>query len=411
MRDDAEHPDLQALLADAQRWWTSSRSHHDRAAGELAAHGSAAAAALDRRLADAVAGLWARGWNPAALLHVVGRTLSARHARLAARVALAQAQQQRAAGLAMDGRWAAELDDLAATAGRVDAAAEGALRADAPEELMRAVTLWCALGALPAVPQTIPPPGSSPPPERGQPAPPTATDEALDGRVLTRVRALLAKAESTAFSHEAEALTAKAQQLLARHAIDAALVTADAGDTTGRRAALRRVLLHDPYVAAKAQIVGAVASTNGCAAVSTRDLGWVTVAGDARDLDAVELLSTSLLAQATAALGRQGGRRDGTGRSRTKAFRRAFLLGFATRIHERLEAAERAEARAASAEDARVLPVLRQRQDRAEETLAATFPDAVRRRLHVGHDGGWLQGSAAADAASLRTPAGRLPGR
>ena len=37
-----------------------------------------------------------------------------------------------------------------------------------------------------------------------------------DEKVLGRVRALLAKAESTTFPEEAEALTAKAQELMAR---------------------------------------------------------------------------------------------------------------------------------------------------------------------------------------------------
>ncbi|MEE3919447.1 DUF2786 domain-containing protein [Micromonospora sp. BRA006-A] len=48
-------------------------------------------------------------------------------------------------------------------------------------------------------------------------------------RMLDRVRALLAKAESTGYPAEAEAFTAKAQELMARHSIDAALL--DAGPT------------------------------------------------------------------------------------------------------------------------------------------------------------------------------------
>ncbi|CAM5725681.1 hypothetical protein SBADM41S_12325 [Streptomyces badius] len=49
---------------------------------------------------------------------------------------------------------------------------------------------------------------------------PPAADEP---RMLTRIRALLAKAEATGFPEEAEALTTKAQELMARHTIDAAL--------------------------------------------------------------------------------------------------------------------------------------------------------------------------------------------
>jgi hypothetical protein len=47
-----------------------------------------------------------------------------------------------------------------------------------------------------------------------------------DRRMLDRVRALLAKAESTEFPKEAEALSARAQELMARHRIDRALLAA-----------------------------------------------------------------------------------------------------------------------------------------------------------------------------------------
>ena len=51
----------------------------------------------------------------------------------------------------------------------------------------------------------------------------------VDAGVLAKVRALLAKAESTTFEAEAEALTAKAHQLMVRHTIDEALVAGRGG--------------------------------------------------------------------------------------------------------------------------------------------------------------------------------------
>ena len=42
-------------------------------------------------------------------------------------------------------------------------------------------------------------------------------------RILDKVRALLAKAESTQYAEEAAAYTAKAQELIATHAIDIAV--------------------------------------------------------------------------------------------------------------------------------------------------------------------------------------------
>ena len=47
--------------------------------------------------------------------------------------------------------------------------------------------------------------------------------------MLDKVRALLAKAESTEFPEEAGALTSRAQQLMARYSIDHALLAAQTG--------------------------------------------------------------------------------------------------------------------------------------------------------------------------------------
>ena len=66
------------------------------------------------------------------------------------------------------------------------------------------------------------------------------------------------------------------------------------------------------------------------------------------DLAAVEMLFTSLLVQATAAMVHAGPRRDARGRSRTRSFRHAFLNAYAARIGERLrDAAGEAASRAA----------------------------------------------------------------
>lgn len=134
--------------------------------------------------------------------------------------------------------------------------------------------------------------------------------------MLARVRALLAKAESTTFDEEAEALTAKAQELIARHALDEAALH-DAGDVGDP--SVRRIPLDPPYAKAKAFLLNEVADANRCRAVHSDDCGWVTVFGYDGDLHAVELLTTSLFAQATAAMARHGSRRDATGRSRTRS--------------------------------------------------------------------------------------------
>src|SRR5439155_7533472 len=146
----------------------------------------------------------------------------------------------------------------------------------------------------------------------------------VDGRMLERVRALLAKAESTTFPEEAEALSAKAQELMACHAIDRALLEAAASDSTPG-ASGRRIVIDDPYARPKSLLLAEVADANRCKAVWSPDFGWSTVFGADDDLDIVELLFTSLLCQATAAMTAAGSSAEGPlgRRARTKSFRQS----------------------------------------------------------------------------------------
>ncbi|WP_341865379.1 DUF2786 domain-containing protein [Kitasatospora cheerisanensis] len=165
--------------------------------------------------------------------------------------------------------------------------------------------------------------------------------------MLGRIRALLAKAESTGFPEEAEALTAKAQELMARHSIDEALLSAG-GPSADEPAALR-IGVDNPYEGPKTMLLDAVAAANRCRVVWAKEFGFCTLIGFDADLDAVELLYTSLLVQATSAMQRAGSRKHKDGAARTKAFRQSFLVAYAARIRERLaEATERATEDAAA---------------------------------------------------------------
>jgi len=74
--------------------------------------------------------------------------------------------------------------------------------------------------------------------------------------VLQKVRGLLAKAESTEFEAEAAALTAKAQELMTRHAIDRAAL--HVGQAVGRPSIIR-VAIEAPYVDPKSLLLQLVA--------------------------------------------------------------------------------------------------------------------------------------------------------
>ncbi|HXY91138.1 MAG TPA: DUF2786 domain-containing protein [Acidimicrobiia bacterium] len=218
--------------------------------------------------------------------------------------------------------------------------------------------------------------------------------------ILHTVRALLAKAESTTFEAEAEAFTAKAQELMTRHRIDRALVDATSERRTEPRA--RSIVIADPYAAAKASLLAHVAGANGCTSVWSSAIGVSTVFGYTDELDAVEELYTSLLVQAVQAIRRAGPKVDAYGRSRTKRFRRAFLLAFACRIGQRLrdtvrDTVEHATMQAGVA----LVPLLAARAARSAAAAEAAFPH-TRRVAPVASDGeGWRAGTSCADAADL----------
>jgi hypothetical protein len=235
-----------------------------------------------------------------------------------------------------------------------------------------------------------------------------------DPNVLARVRALLAKEESTEFPEEAEALSAKAQELMSRYALERALVDAEAGDAEPITA--RRLWLDAPYVGAKSLLVDAVASANRCRTVLAEKLGFVTVLGDDVDLDAVETLTTSLLVQATRAMISAGRQTTRHGVSRTRSYRQSFLVAYATRIRERLQAAtteamsetEAAMARqhpdadgSGASASSRLLPVLAARERAVDDLCDELFPKLVTRRTSVSNAAGYHAGRAAADLAVL----------
>ncbi|MEU5725206.1 DUF2786 domain-containing protein [Micromonospora sp. NPDC047738] len=394
-------PDAEQLLADAL---AAARGTDVRAAERaldrlVVGDGPAVDAVLLARLARGVGRLWPRGWQPVDLDRIAARRLAPRGAQLLRGVLAAQRREQPGPvpqwfddQLAeLDARWDGD-------AGWLDRRAGG----DRITALRDAVDAVGLVEALPPVAVLRPPPG-------GPAATSRTTTPATGSRMLDRVRALLAKAESTSFPAEAEALTGKAQELMARHSIDAALLDATA-ERPDQPSGVR-LGTEAPYAAAKALLIQEVAAANRCESVWSDDLGFATVLGFPADLAAVELLHTSLLVQATAAMLRgRGERRAGRGR-RTKGYDESFLNAFALRIGERLRAVTAAADREAAGERGgdRLLPVLAARSDAVQERVDQLFPGVTRHRLQVRDAEGWTSGTSAADRASLEvgTPARR----
>ncbi len=384
-----ELPRVDDLLDAAVHAWSEAPASYVALVDALVDRASETVPLLERELARAVADLWERGWAPADLVQAVTRRLTDGHGDLAAAVTLVDGRSRVQRSERLHPRWQAQLDAL-------EEGRSGGARVE-PASVSAAVDVLVFVLRLGPVPSTIPPPGT--------PADSGWERAGLDERILSRVRALLAKAESTPFDEEAEALTAKAQELIARYALDEALL--HEGDDVGQPS-VRRLTVDPPYADAKAVLLHAVGAANRCRVVHSRDVGWVTLFGYDADLDAVELLGASLLAQATAAMARHGSRRDAAGRSRTRSFRRSFLYGFASRIGERLR--ETADAEVAATDADALLPVLAARDDRLDAAVTAAFPRLERSSGSISHGGGYLAGRAAADDADLRTVAGRIAG-
>jgi hypothetical protein len=361
--------------------------------------------ALIASLVGAVTTGWHQGWQPAEMVRQVGRQFGARHARLATDAVAAEIRSY--SSVTVDERWEAQLAALGATAwwGSDDGYLErwrDRERTDLKAAVTCALETLFAFATLPELGSLGPLPGTA---RRGALDSERKPGRLVDQRMLGRVRALLAKAESTEFPEEAEALTSRAQELMSRHSIDDALLAAAGPGAAGPgQASGRRLFLDSPYEVAKAVLLDVVAGANRCRAIWHKNLGLCTVLGFPGDLDAVELLFTSLLVQATTALVHAGSRRDAYGRSRTRSFRQSFLASYAQRIGERLTDAAGAAERQAVADSpgTDLLPVLAARDRAVDEAVEEMFPELTQHAVNSVHDReGWITGRAAADLATL----------
>ncbi|MFJ9807767.1 DUF2786 domain-containing protein [Streptomyces sp. NPDC101158] len=346
----------------------------DTAASLLAADRSADAE-LARRGREFVRTLWTRGWQPADLVRMARRELADEHVRLL--VSLVRSETDGYERLPH--RWQAQLD--AFDPGET-------LPADRFSNATTTLELYRLLVRLPRLDAVGPVPGEAlPPAAAGEP------------KMLTRIRALLAKAEATSYAEEAEALTAKAQELMARHSLDEASLAA--GAPSPETPGAIRIGVDPPYEQAKAILLDAVATANHCRAVWNEAYGFSTVVGFEADLEPVELLYTSLLVQGTAAMTRAEAEQRKGGRKRTKSFRQSFLLAYANRLGARLSATTRRVA----AETPTLLPALASREVAVTTRTDELFPETRTTRVRAAWDeAGWDHGTSAADRAGLGAP-------
>ena len=182
-----------------------------------------------------------------------------------------------------------------------------------------------------------------------------------------------------------------------------------------------------PYPKEKYLLLSGVARANNCRAIlgiehhefdqrlnnGTFDPSkdkLATVVGYESDLDAVELLFTSLLVQGVNEMLGHGVQVNGWGENRTKSFRRSFLYQFAWRVGDRLlETSKIAQDDAAATHGAALLPVLANRADAVDSEVKERFPHTSNLRVSVSNADGVMAGDTAGRRADIG--ATRLGGR
>ncbi|MDH4147014.1 MAG: DUF2786 domain-containing protein [Acidimicrobiia bacterium] len=366
---------------------------------------------LATSLAASVTTAWEHGWEPLDLHHVARRQGDAKLGRLAIAVIAAEGAAGRDDA---PQRWRDQLDTLDLSPGGEPADALVSWRraerigvADALDCGLRLLLMLSELRGLD--PLGDPPsswhrarPGHGASASSAEPSGPSAQP-----KLVATIRALLAKAESTTFPAEAEAFTAKAQDLMSRYAIDAAMVAARSHDDLASGVRSGRVHIDNPYAPEKVQLLAAVGGVNRVRVVWDGTYAMAGIVGFPLDLELVELLFTSLLVQATRAMTEAS---DGTSHTRSPSFRRAFFLAYSDRIGERLRQAEsEAETGAATEYGTDLVPVLAQRREAVDEVFDRLFPGSRPMKGRMVDARGWDAGQHAADQASLSTAPPRSP--
>ena len=219
--------------------------------------------------------------------------------------------------------------------------------------------------------------------------------------LLARVRKLLAKAEDAGVTAaEAQALTAKAAELMAKYGIDRALLAAARPETD--RPADRVIDVGNPWARVQAHLLCGLASALRCQCVILPRPGpgsRIHMFGFASDLERTDVLYTSLLVQMWQGLA--AAPVPAWSRS-PRAWRRSWLLGFAAAVVARVHAAEQDATSRATAPDARswsqTALVLADRALVIRRNIEQAYP--VTRKSQVtysgsGYSAGYTQGQRA----------------
>ena len=223
--------------------------------------------------------------------------------------------------------------------------------------------------------------------------------------IINRVQALIAKAESSPYSAEADAFMAKAQQLINDHAIDEARLKGADPSSVGHDT----VAMKGTYTKERSLIWSAVANANRCQVLTLSTYGSskvmdLTLIGREQDRQLVRLLASSLELQAVSRLHDL----DPAAAGESPVIqRRSFLRGFALEVADRLRRSGHTHAVVGQAtEQALVLAA-----DAVNRYVGDHFDVSRSRRGPVRHDGlafsHGRRAAASADVGASRIGANR----
>lgn len=224
---------------------------------------------------------------------------------------------------------------------------------------------------------------------------------------LNKVQKLLAMAERTDNPAEAEAFSAKAEQLMMTYAIDQAML--DSARTPEEREKIVAVTmkLYAPYVTAKRVLVHNVAGVFNVQTLYTDTMrysakdsvGYSTLVGFTSDVEKVELLMTSLLIQQTRAIAVA----RPPYRANLRTFRTSFAMGFANTVINRVRKAyTEAKKEATSTSGTSTELALFDRKQLVKSEFDSMFPNRTKGRpVNISSAQGYRDGQAAGVLADL----------
>jgi hypothetical protein len=215
---------------------------------------------------------------------------------------------------------------------------------------------------------------------------------------------------------EAEALTGKAAELMAKYGIDRALLAAAKPETD--RPANKIIDVYNPWSQVKAHLLSGLASAIRCTCVqlpgTVQGGTRIHVFGYASDLERADILYTSLLIQMAHGLIAAP---VPAGVRSVRAWRRSWLLGYTSAVVARVRAAEQRAATTADREHASgpsTALVLADRADVIRGESSRAYPHTRKMRVTYtgnGYADGYSEGQRA-DVGAARLGGSRrcLPG-